>query len=153
MTSSLQNPFLSKWDIRWIKLAEEIKSWSKDPSRKVGCVLTRGKRLVSIGYNGLPQEVEDSEIVLNDKRTKNSLIIHAERNAVLWAQQEGLNTVGCSAFITLHPCEHCAKLLLKAEIKKVVCPSPLSYDGNTWKSSFIAASDLLYKANVPVIYY
>ena len=49
-----------KWDVRFLKLAHEVASWSKDPSTKVGCVLVKGKKVVSLGYNGLPMGVEDS---------------------------------------------------------------------------------------------
>ena len=48
----------SKWDVRFLKLAHEVASWSKDPSTKVGCVLVKGKKVVSLGYNGLPMGVE-----------------------------------------------------------------------------------------------
>ena len=51
---------LGKWDVRFLKLAHEVASWSKDPSTKVGCVLVKGKKVISVGYNGLPMGIEDS---------------------------------------------------------------------------------------------
>ena len=49
---------LDKWDHRFLALAEHISHWSKDPSTKVGAVIThRSKRVVSMGFNGLPAGV------------------------------------------------------------------------------------------------
>jgi dCMP deaminase len=50
---------LSKWDRRWLELAQHVSSWSKDPSTKVGSVIAQGKQLVSLGYNGFPASCED----------------------------------------------------------------------------------------------
>ena len=68
-----KNPHLSKWDLRWIRQAEEVKTWSKDPSTKVGCIFVRNNRLVSSGYNGFPSGILDSEIRLNDREFKNKI--------------------------------------------------------------------------------
>lgn len=153
MTSEkLQNPHLTKWEIRWIQLAEEIKNWSKDPSRKVGCVLVKNNHIVSTGYNGFPTGILDSVVRLEDKSFKNDIIIHAEKNAIAQAAKMGISTDGCSAFITLHPCSQCASMLIEVGIKRVICPNPAYYKGS-WKKNFSTSSDLLYEAGVPVFYY
>jgi len=46
---------INKWHIRFLRLAREVSSWSKDPSTKVGCVIVdQSRRVVSLGFNGLP---------------------------------------------------------------------------------------------------
>lgn len=150
MTS--KNPHLSKWDLRWIRQAEEVKTWSKDPSTKVGCIFVRNNRLVSSGYNGFPSGILDSEIRLNDREFKNKIIVHAERNAIAWAAKEGVSTNGCTAYVTFHPCCGCASLLIEVGVEKIVCPSPLIHSGR-WKEDFAVSSDILLEANIPVLYY
>ena len=72
----------NKWDIRFLRLAREVASWSKDPSTKLGCVLVSSdKKDVRLGYNGFPSMMEDRPEWLNDRTEKYSRIIHAEKNA------------------------------------------------------------------------
>ena len=51
MTSPLVQ---GKWDVRFLRLAHEVAKWSKDPSTKVGCILVKDKKVISMGYNGFP---------------------------------------------------------------------------------------------------
>ena len=48
----------SKWDVRFMRMAHEVASWSKDPSTKVGCVLVKDRKIISMGYNGFPRLIE-----------------------------------------------------------------------------------------------
>ena len=75
---------LTKWDKRFLKLARHKAQWSKDAT-KVGCVITQGKQDKYFGYNGFPQNVEDSPERLSDYELKHKLVIHAEMNAILSA--------------------------------------------------------------------
>ena len=78
-----------KWDERYIGLAEYVASWSQDPSTKVGAVIVDEKnRPVSFGFNGLPQGVEDTPERLNNRDIKYKMILHAERNALLFAKSD-----------------------------------------------------------------
>lgn len=50
----------AKWDKRFLGLAKHISSWSKDPGTQTGSVIVDQKgRVVSVGYNGLAQGVQD----------------------------------------------------------------------------------------------
>ena len=51
---------LPKWDRRWLELAQYISKWSKDPSTQVGAVIARENKLISLGYNGFPEGIDDS---------------------------------------------------------------------------------------------
>jgi deoxycytidylate deaminase len=67
-------------------LAEHVAKLSKDPSTKVGAAIFDNKRrVISLGYNGLPRGVEDSPARLHDRDTKLKLTLHAEQNALAFA--------------------------------------------------------------------
>lgn len=147
------NPFLTKWDTRFIRIAEEVKTWSKDPDKKVGCVLVRDNRDISKGYNGLPKGISDDLSRLKDPYFKGKVIIHAEENAILNAARYGVNTEGSTAYVTFHPCASCASKLIQAGIVKIICPSPETTRSNKWRENFKTSSDILLEAGVLVLYY
>ena len=61
----------SKWDLRFLELANHISSWSKDPSTKVGCIIVGADREIrSTGFNGFPRGIDDSEERLTDREEK-----------------------------------------------------------------------------------
>lgn len=146
------NRFLNKWDYRFVRLAEEAGSWSKDPNRKVGCVLVNGKRDIFFGYNGFPESLSDDLTRLSDSEFKGKVIIHAEVNAVINAGRSGFTTEGCSVYTTYHPCSACASILIQAGVKKVICPPPF-LGSLKRQSDFKIASDIMYEAKLKVLYY
>ena len=76
---------LRKWNMRFLEMAKMVGSWSKDPSTKVGAVIVDdNRRVVSLGYNGFPKGVADNNR-LEDRNEKYKMIVHAERNALLFA--------------------------------------------------------------------
>jgi dCMP deaminase len=113
---------MGKWSQRFVRLAQEVGSWSKDPSTKVGCVLVdRNRRVIATGYNGLPRRIEDSVDRLDDRPTKYAMTVHAEANALL---QAGPRADGCTAYVTHTPCSHCAAMLIQAGVYMVVAVEP-----------------------------
>ena len=136
-----------KWDVRFLKLAYEVASWSKDPSTKVGCVLVKGKKVVSLGYNGLPMGVEDSIERLVDRDLKYEMTVHAEVNAVTTAALHGVSTNGATAYVTFHPCSRCAAVLINAGISTVVI-SAHDINCDRWLDSFRLAAQLLNEAGI-----
>ena len=49
----------NKWDQRFIRVAREVSSWSKDPSKQIGAVIVKDKRILATGYNGFPKGIDD----------------------------------------------------------------------------------------------
>ena len=83
---------------------------------KVGCIIAKDRRILSTGYNGtLPGRNNLCEI---DGSTIDE-VMHAEQNALIFCAKHGLSTDGCSIYVTLSPCMHCAKMIIMAGIKKV----------------------------------
>jgi dCMP deaminase len=147
------NPHLDKWDFRFIRLAEEVASWSKDPKRKVGCVISHGKRDVAKGYNGFPHSLSDDLNRLRSPAYKDKVIIHAELNAIVNASKFGVSLENATAYVTLHPCTRCSSLLVQSGIVKIVCPPPLVPESSKWYDDFKMSSDLLFEAGLTVLYY
>lgn len=107
-----------KWDKRFLELSRHVSNWSKDPSTKVGAIITDGIKIVSMGFNGLPQSVKDSPEILNNREQKYKYIIHAETNAILTA---GRDLVDCTIYTyPFLPCPNCASVIMQSGIKRVV---------------------------------
>lgn len=110
---------MMKWDVRFLELARHVSEWSKDPSTKFGAVIVDDDRkIVSIGYNGFPQAMQDQLDWLNDRQEKYSRVIHAEVNAILNSPR---SVRGCSLYVfPFCPCDRCAVLVIQSGIKRVI---------------------------------
>lgn len=150
--STSANPFLSKWDRRFLRIAEEVRLWSKDPGTKVGCVLVDDRRILSTGYNGFPQTISDDLDRYIDRDFKLSITVHAEKNAILNAAKNGTRVQGSTLYVTFPPCSQCASAIIQAGVAQIVCPDPASAP-ERWRSNFQAANNLFYEAGVKVLYY
>ena len=137
------------WDEYFMALAILVSLRSKDPSSKVGAVLVRDKKIIGTGYNGFPSGCDETKFPWNRDmsagwlNTKYPYVIHAEANALL-------NTVapaaGGSVYVTMHPCNECAKLLIQGGVRQVVYLSQKHKDAD----AFVAASRLLEVTGVQV---
>jgi dCMP deaminase len=134
----------TKWDKRFLDLAKLCGSWSKDPSTQVGAVIVDGNnRIVSIGFNGFPQGVEDSEERLVDRETKYDIIVHAEANALMFANK---SVEGCTLYTwPFQPCSRCAGLIIQSGITRVVS---VVHDDDRWKKNFTTARQLFKEASI-----
>src|SRR4051794_22836798 len=61
---------VADWDSRFLEMARLVSTWSKDPSTQVGAVITRGKFVVSLGFNGHPKGVSDTPDRLENREVK-----------------------------------------------------------------------------------
>lgn len=140
-----------KWQARFMALAKEVASWSKDPSSTVGAAIVRPDRTIcAVGFNGFPRGVKDSPSAIADRDTKLLRTIHAELNAILSAKEP---LVGYSLFVwPFQPCAHCAAAIIQAGIKDVYCPFSDHLAHERWSDSFKAALQMFDEAEVRVIY-
>ena len=145
-------PNLPKWDKRFLKLAEHIAGWSKDPSTRVGAVIaTINHRIVSIGFNGFPQHVDDADERYADRDLKYKLIVHAEANALLFANRA---PGGCDLFTwPFPPCSRCAGLIIQAGIARVVAPVLTGERRERWAADCELARQMFAEAGVVVTIY
>jgi dCMP deaminase len=139
-----------KWERRFLRLAEHIADWSKDPSTRVGCVVVGPDREIrSTGFNGFPRGIADTAERLSNRDLKYPLICHAEENAIMHAARIGVSLRGCSAYVTWPPCTRCARSLVQAGISRVLYPAGLTIP-ERWREDFELSSELLSEARVEV---
>ena len=137
---------MANWDARFLEMAKLVSSWSKDPSTQVGAVITKGKFVVSIGFNGHPKGVEDSGERLENREVKYRTIIHAELNAILTSRQD-LND--CTVYVwPFMPCSQCGAAIVQSGIKRVVAPKS---DNERWIESFNFTKRLFEEAGVELV--
>jgi dCMP deaminase len=115
----MKNP---KWDLRFLKLAKEVASWSRDPSTQTGAVIVRPNRsVVSVGFNGFPQNMPDLPELYANREEKYSRIVHCEMNAFIFAYGD---VQGCTLYTwPFASCDRCAVHMLQAGIKRFVFPT------------------------------
>lgn len=137
---------MTDWHKRFLDLCEHVATWSKDPSTKLGSVIVDDKkRVVSIGYNGFPRGVEDLEERYEDRPTKYLFVAHAERNAL---DNAPMMVDNCTMYVTLLPCNECAKSIIQKGITKVVTYRPTREDVFNWNITLT----MFKEAGVDVIY-
>ena len=129
-------------------MAKLVSTWSKDPSTKVGAVIVDSShRLISVGYNGFPQHITDNERLL-DREKKYDIIVHAEVNAILFANKK---VNGCTLYTwPFQPCPRCAGLIIQSGISRVVS---VRNRNPRWVDDFITAKQLLLEASVKLDIY
>lgn len=143
---------LDKWDERFIRIASEVATWSKDPSTKVGCVITINKRIIATGYNGFPMGLPDDLSRFEDREIKLALTVHAEVNAILNAASNGASTRDSTLYVTFSPCVHCATSIIQAGVKRVISPTVASAP-ERWQKSFSMGRSVLEEAGVELVTY
>jgi len=135
-----------KWELRYLEMAKLVSTWSKDPSTKVGAVIVDSDNtVISVGFNGLPRRIQDTDQRLNNRDIKLKMIIHAEINAIITAKRP-LNgtTIYTYPFMS---CSQCAGLIIQSGICRHI-----SYKTNNerWKDSFDLALEMFDEARVIV---
>ena len=141
---------MKKWADRYMKLAQVISTWSKDPSTKVGAIVVgHNGEILSQGYNGFPRKIKDTNNRLNNRSKKYKYIIHAEMNAIFNASLNGVSLQNSSIYIYGLPiCHECAKGIIQVGIKKVIIHKQIK---DNWQESCQIAQEMLIEAGVTII--
>jgi len=136
-----------KWHKNFLELAKTVSTFSKDPSTQVGAVIVDDdNRVISIGYNGFPKGIKDDHR-LDNRELKYEMIIHAEANALLFANAP---VKGCTIYTwPFQPCSRCASLIIQAGIRRVVSVESVSWALN-WSSNFQLAHDMMTEARIEI---
>ncbi len=110
------------WDEYFMGIAKLSAQRSKDPSTQVGaCIVSEDNKVVSIGYNGMPCGCNDDDMPwLNGEEleSKYLYVCHAEFNAILNSPTPVLK--GTKLYVTLFPCNECAKAVIQSGIKEII---------------------------------
>lgn len=107
-----------KYDIAYLRMAQEWSKLSHCKRRQVGALIVKGKMIISDGYNGTPTGFEN--ICEDDEGYTKWYVLHAEANAILKVASSTQACQGATLYITMSPCKECSKLIHQAGIKRMV---------------------------------
>jgi dCMP deaminase len=112
------------WDDYFMAVAQLSALRSKDPNTQVGaCIVNKKKRIIGIGYNGFPTGCSDDQLPWEREgaflETKYPYVCHAEMNAISNSSNKP-ELEGATMYVSLFPCNECAKLIVQVGIKEVV---------------------------------
>lgn len=138
------------WDEYFMGVALLSAKRSKDPSTQVGaCIVSRDNKILSMGYNGFPRGCSDEEFPWGKEQeekdpynAKYFYTTHSELNAIL--NYRGGSLEGSKLYVTLFPCNECAKAIIQAGIKTIV----YSEDKYSQEASVRASKRMLNAAGV-----
>ena len=118
-----RNDYIS-WDQYFMGIAQLSAFRSKDPNTQVGaCIVGEDNRILSVGYNGMPEGCDDDDMPWGRDGTaldtKYIFVCHAELNAILNYRGTG-SMKGARCYVTLFPCNECAKAIIQSGIAEII---------------------------------
>ena len=122
------------WDEYFMGVAKLSAMRSKDPSTQVGaCIVSEDNKILSMGYNGFPKGCSDDEFPWgkgdpDDYNDKYLYVTHSELNAIL--NYRGGSLEGSKLYVTLFPCNECAKAIIQSGIREIIYLSDKYHDTN-----------------------
>lgn len=150
--SSKRKDYIS-WDEYFMGVAYLSSMRSKDPNTQVGaCIVSEDNKILSMGYNGLPIGCDDDEFPWvreseNPLDNKYFYSTHSELNAIL--NYRGGSLEGAKIYVTLFPCNECAKAIIQCGIKKIIYAEDKYAD----TPSVVASKKMINAAGVEMIPY
>ena len=135
------------WDEYFMGIAFLSGMRSKDPNTQVGCcIVSADNKILSVGYNGFPIGCSDDEFPWNRDGeplyNKYFYSTHSELNAIL--NYRGGSLDGAKLYVSLFPCNECAKAIIQSGIREVI------FDSDKYENtpSVIASKRMLDSAGV-----
>ena len=137
-----------KWDKRFLRVAQEISTWSKDPSKQIGAVAVNSdRRILATGYNGFPKGIEDRPERYIDRTIKYDLVVHAEMNCIYNATFNGISLKDSTLYVWGLPvCHDCAKGIIQVGINRIVMSA--NDIPQKWLESFDKSQRMFIEADV-----
>lgn len=140
------------WDEYFMGIAALSALRSKDPNSQVGaCIVSQENKILSVGYNGFPIGCSDENFPWGREgdaiNTKYPYVVHSELNAIL--NYRGGSLAGTKIYVTLFPCNECAKAIIQAGIKTVIYDCD-KYEGTPMN---LVSKELLKTAGVKIVKY
>jgi len=136
------------WDDYFMKMAYLAGERSTCLRRKVGAVLVKDKQILATGYNGAPMGAKHCDVtgclrqklgVPSGQRHEICRGLHAEQNVILQAARHGVSLKESNIYITNTPCSICAKMIVNAGIREVICAGDYPDD---FALGFLAAAGI-----------
>ena len=112
---------MNKYDETMLATAKLFSELSYCTKAQVGAVIAKDGRILATGYNGTVSGHDNCcEIEIDGVLKTSPFTVHAEQNVISYCAKNGIATDGATMYITLSPCQLCAKLIVQAGIKRVV---------------------------------
>ena len=118
------------WDEYFMEITQQVAKRSTCMRRHVGAVIVKDKRILATGYNGAPSGfahcsetgcMRENLHIPSGERQEICRGLHAEQNAIIQAALHGVSVAGADLYGTHQPCITCAKMIINAGIKRVIC--------------------------------
>lgn len=136
MDKANDNYVRPEWDEYFMEITDVVAKRSNCVSRKVGAVITVDNQIVSTGYNGAPKGLHHCVDAGGCLRRLNNIqsgtrqevcrAVHAEQNAIISAAVKGVSIKGGTLYVNTYPCSICTRMIINAEIKRIVYDSDYS---------------------------
>ena len=139
-------------DQQYLNLAKEVSQWSKDPSRKIGCVaIDKDGVILSQGYNGFPRGFNDSHENYSNREAKYKYIVHAEANMIYNAARIGARLNGSTVYVYGLPvCSECAKALAQVGATRVVWSVDQEIP-DKWSESYVETQKIFDELGIEIV--
>ncbi len=141
------------WDEYFLNIADMVGSRGSCDRGRLGCVIVKDKRIIATGYVGSPAGIAHCDEIGHEMHTVTHAdghqsrhcirTIHAEQNAICQAAREGISLDGATIYQKMTPCYTCAKMIINAGIKRVVCQK--NYHGSGRTADIFAETGVQYK--------
>jgi dCMP deaminase len=128
---------MDKWQKAYMTTAETFGALSSAKRLKVGAIIVRDNRILSIGYNGMPSGW--TNICEDDNNATKKEVLHAESNCLMKLARSSESGLGADIYITHAPCMECAKLVYGAGISRVFYRTEYK---NTDGTNFLSACNV-----------
>jgi dCMP deaminase len=148
----METSLSDKWNQRYMAMAKEVASWSKDPNTQVGAVAVGSKgQILSQGFNGFPRGILDTPERLNEREVKYQFVVHAEMNVIYNATYSGVSLDGAKLFVYGLPvCNECAKGIIQVGIKEVYVAQECIDLRPHWLESYRKTLDMFNEVGIKV---
>ncbi len=138
-----------RWQLRFLRMAYQIASYSKDASTQVGSVIvTPNGKPRSFGFNGMPMGIDDENPERHERPEKYLWFEHAERNAFYLADR---SLEGCILFCTHIPCPDCTRGAIQKQIAAIVIDKYNGTESNFWKDKHQTTLTMLQETGIKLI--
>jgi len=138
------------WDSYFMNIAILASLRSKDTT-KVGSVLVLNKKVIGMGYNGFPSGIDEKQLPTSREGdfldVKYTYTIHSEQNCILNSSVYDIS--GSTLYVTLFPCNECAKIIVQKQIKEVVFLSDIHHND----PPYIASRKIFELSNIKIRQY
>lgn len=143
------------WNEYFRQIAHTVKLKSKDINTQIGAVIVgKDNEIVSTGYNSFPRGINDDLPERQERPEKYYWMEHAERNAIFNAARIGVSTRDCSIYLTCGiPCADCARGIINAGIRRVVCDRRGEAQGGRWEESIRRSLVMFIESGVKIEFY